>query len=845
MASIPRFNKLLWIYLALALSACGGGNGSSGSDISETDTDGDGLTDVKETTIYFTNPEVIDTDGDGYDDYEEIVIKAFDATTNNFQFNPLIADVPMLDVQLSSTPDFGMNYSTFTGTSSVVGTERSNSTSTAKTNSWGGSESHSIEMTHSVGVELSVEHEFSATGGTKVGGKLTYGSSHSETNTFSTEWSNEQSNENTTALNEINTYQNDSSNTIDGGYIQTSIRITNSGDVAYVLDGLTLSAYINNPIDPYDIKPIATLTYGDNFPSITLTPGEVSPPLTFLNSTLGIDTVKDLLENSTNLIFEPVVGTMTGNGDINFELASTNINTRTAKIIIDYGINQPVEKYRVATVIDQSNPGITVKNVLTDILKINYNTGIGSWYHGVESSPRDSFTGLTQVRTSVMDDVTSSYWIVAHTYNTDNGATRVTDYHNLILASYDFDNIIINKGDVLHLTRVQDNDRDGLGNRVEFLYKTDPDNMDTDGDGLSDSVEISGWEITFNGVAGTRVYSNPLKVDTDGDGNNDNVEKLAGTHPNFVDNNPPTVDSLVVTMDGFNVSLEIDVSDLEDTIESVDIDWGDGFSETTGILNLTHSYVAGGSYTISVTATDSFNAVSDANTVTADAVTPTSGLIFHLKMDADITDELSHPTKGISLGNPVAGFTDTDRHGLGDKALFMRDNTDSQGYAHLIVSDHLGGEGMTGSYTMAIWAMTNTLGNSEIIMGQQDYQKLYFSASNTVAFGDSTNKAVSSDSTVDNVWTFYVGVAEVQGADTVLTLYKDGVATGTTTLTDSKNANPNSCNIYVGNHATGECDPAGAITEFNAYDLTVDDARVYNRALTPAEVNALYHEGGF
>lgn len=60
----------------------------------ELDTDGDGLKDIDEVERYGTNPNVADTDGDGFDDRDEIVEKAFDADNNNFQFNPLIADVP-------------------------------------------------------------------------------------------------------------------------------------------------------------------------------------------------------------------------------------------------------------------------------------------------------------------------------------------------------------------------------------------------------------------------------------------------------------------------------------------------------------------------------------------------------------------------------------------------------------------------------------------------------------------------------------------------------------------------------------------------------------------------------
>ncbi|PWB38322.1 MAG: hypothetical protein C3F02_04935 [Parcubacteria group bacterium] len=42
------------------------------SDAQDIDTDGDGLSDLEETTIYFTDPKLADTDGDGFDDQVEI-----------------------------------------------------------------------------------------------------------------------------------------------------------------------------------------------------------------------------------------------------------------------------------------------------------------------------------------------------------------------------------------------------------------------------------------------------------------------------------------------------------------------------------------------------------------------------------------------------------------------------------------------------------------------------------------------------------------------------------------------------------------------------------------------------
>ncbi len=65
----------------------------------------------------------------------------------------------------------------------------------------------------------------------------------------------------------------------------------------------------------------------------------------------------------------------------------------------------------------------------------------------------------------------------------------------------------------------QDPDRDGLTNLQEYELGTDPNNPDTDGDGLLDGDEVN------------KYHTNPLLPDTDGDGIPDGVEVQTGTDP--------------------------------------------------------------------------------------------------------------------------------------------------------------------------------------------------------------------------------------------------------------------------------------------------------------------------
>jgi len=80
-----------------------------------------------------------------------------------------------------------------------------------------------------------------------------------------------------------------------------------------------------------------------------------------------------------------------------------------------------------------------------------------------------------------------------------------------------------------------DNDKDGLTKREELQLGTDPNNPDTDGDGLNDGEEINQYKTDplkadtdgdglNDGEEVSKVKTSPVKADTDGDGLNDGEE---------------------------------------------------------------------------------------------------------------------------------------------------------------------------------------------------------------------------------------------------------------------------------------------------------------------------------
>lgn len=73
--------------------------------------------------------------------------------------------------------------------------------------------------------------------------------------------------------------------------------------------------------------------------------------------------------------------------------------------------------------------------------------------------------------------------------------------------------------------RKADTDGDGLNDGDELRLGTNPTNPDTDGDGLSDYEEVTGWLFEYAAGKGTRVTSDPPLSSTSCDGLTDKIKK--------------------------------------------------------------------------------------------------------------------------------------------------------------------------------------------------------------------------------------------------------------------------------------------------------------------------------
>ncbi|ETW92352.1 MAG: hypothetical protein ETSY1_44015 [Candidatus Entotheonella factor] len=95
-----------------------------------------------------------------------------------------------------------------------------------------------------------------------------------------------------------------------------------------------------------------------------------------------------------------------------------------------------------------------------------------------------------------------------------------------------------------------DTDGDGIPDREERTYGTDPNRADTDGDGINDAEELAFWKDQWDQDADGDGEINLLDRDSDGDGFTDGAERDKGTDPldsdSFPEPTPPVLDLLPV-----------------------------------------------------------------------------------------------------------------------------------------------------------------------------------------------------------------------------------------------------------------------------------------------------------
>lgn len=435
---------------------------------------------------------VVDSDGDGYSDAEERETYFFDPDNNPLKFNPYIADLPQLKLEMTSLPVISLNATKSGETSRSIETSWSSTDESSFSRS--NTSSAATTIGHTAGVSIGVEHEFGLFGGTTVNAQASYEFSHShETGTSMT--SAMSSTRSSTAA-EATTLTETEGYELSGGKLKVYITIGNTSNISYTLNSLTLSAIQCHPYDGSHIVPIANLTYdGLAFPVTTLAPSQAMTAV--YSGDVDTDTALDLLKKINNVTIRVSSYEVVDENGRAFNHNMTAVEARTSSLLIDYGIRGLLapERYKISPDFADETP-VSLKSVFDDVLRLSYEEGTRT----VDDNELDMITSVRGQAAGSTDY--PGYWVLFHTYS--NGGIYETRIYSP-MESYATGDIFINRGDDVILMYMEDRDADGLLAREEFAYGTSDQDNDSDGDGTSDFEEVE---------AGT----NPAIDESDDDG---------------------------------------------------------------------------------------------------------------------------------------------------------------------------------------------------------------------------------------------------------------------------------------------------------------------------------------
>lgn len=493
------------------------------------DIDGDKLSNDSEKTFWHTNPYSSDTDGDGWDDYTETMDGWYSANTNTF--NPCIADVPKLELELTQKPEIVQIFETATGDSKEVSTETSSEETYGHTSS---SElSHSSTLTHSWSIQTGLEISW----GKEMGGKasVTVGYNGSVASEDSYTYSEAESTEYTRASTNATAYAKENSATYKGGKLKATLKFKNPSSITYIINSVQVTASRILPTGTSLYSGSYTLTYKGDVKT-TLAGGGETGEMVFENDDLSIAETDALLSDANGIVVTLSGYTITstfGDTTQDFTGSNTAVAAKTAAVYIDYGptyVNSwGSEKYLVGTKVNVNAAATSIDNLyenstLYDILVRCHlaSDDSSSEYNVTQFTDDGMLKSIHGINSKEVDSTATGSWYVTHIYT--KSSQKHTDYYSIAHNTADMKNIIVSAGDEVDIIYSIDGDNDGICLSEEKLIGTSDSDTDSDDDGISDYDEIAGWY--YNGDTSLALnYTDPTSADTDGDGISDKEDE--------------------------------------------------------------------------------------------------------------------------------------------------------------------------------------------------------------------------------------------------------------------------------------------------------------------------------
>ncbi|MBD3240388.1 MAG: hypothetical protein GF331_07370 [Chitinivibrionales bacterium] len=489
------------------------------------DTDDDGLSDFAELNRYQTDPRKADTDGDGWSDYDEL---GWYSPANAHLWNPCIADMPRLEIVQLAQPSFSLLRSiseTETKEESIVSGREYTSTQT-----------QSSSFSSSYAAEIGWEAGFSVMLGFEdvkpVGEFTVFASANgSYTTETSQEFGREWSSENAISYERAETRASENSWEITGASMAVPIRLHNNGPIAYRITALTLTAYSQfAPLGKGEpiLDLLGSVNLQDNdaiFQEITLNPNSESGVLSFVNSSLTYETAKAwaLRGRDMTIALSGYTMAITAlDGTVrDFTHEMTAVAASTARLRLDFGPGFVDKKPLELAIAARNQYNVNHTNTEDRYFTATIGDMLRTAKIPVTYATYDGKTGITAVDGVAHEPEAEGYWFVSLCHPPAGTATQPTfELYSVANASYTLDTVGVQPGDIVDIIYAADRDGDGVPHRFETLYGCSDTLTDSDGDGISDSLELFGWQ----GQGGTLWRTNPANDDTDGDTLTDNED---------------------------------------------------------------------------------------------------------------------------------------------------------------------------------------------------------------------------------------------------------------------------------------------------------------------------------
>ncbi|MDP8910154.1 MAG: hypothetical protein M3N47_13805 [Chloroflexota bacterium] len=492
-------------------------------------------------------PSDSDPDGDGFSTSQELNRFAFDPRADPTRFNPLIADVPRVDIGLAGLSialfdTLEQTNTTSLGRVRVTEAETFDVTTDRQTTST--TESHTVgaEVSGGVGKGDGAAEKPAPKYG--VEGRVNYQYTNATTKERTKETSSGTRNLNRSEVSELQ--ERSETRSIESATLAVTAKIRNTGhvgfkvaDIAIVLDSRltdgslsTFGGFQPDLDKPVSVPPGEERTVTFNLGGIGATDGlALAQDLSSLVMSVGSLRLSEIGRD----------GFQADTGD--FAQYRDRIEANTAAVSLDLGAGRPSETHLVSTSFRRDADGRPAGIWLCDALRtvLGYELRLTSPrtinFGGGRSGVIPVLEALTPFGAAPVEAGPQQYFIT-------NVSPAATGGRSV----YGIPDVLLRGRQAAQIVLYRDADGDTLEARRERVLRSDDAREDSDGDGITDPLEANvphsittqqlGDPAALGGAIRSLTYrrlSSPAEADTDGDGASDQLEQTRRTDPDKPD----------------------------------------------------------------------------------------------------------------------------------------------------------------------------------------------------------------------------------------------------------------------------------------------------------------------